>query len=146
MMSAVSAKTTMARWKVAASLAALINPGDTGTCRLIVFATGAKEVECFRGLAGIKVVENQLGQMGYGTDIAAAINLAVKAKPARIILISDMQSATMIGPIGSGIRGYGINVGTYQPSVQTSDRWTFIDGWSENTLRYIHNLERSIQA
>lgn len=135
MLTPISARSALASVEAAAALACLIN----GDVRAFSFATDVVEVPFFRGLAGFQ--QFRLGQVGHGTMMGNAVEFVNrKGKFDRIIIVSDMQSAD-VPPAPHG-RGYMINVRPYCNAVGYGDGWTNIDGFSEQTLRYIAEIEK----
>lgn len=104
--------------------------------RLISFADQVGEVAPRRGFALRDAIK--IGQFGHGTDVRAAVVLANSMKPDRIIIVSDMQSATP--PSGPHGRGYMLNVAANQFGVSYG-AWTEISGFSEAVLDYIRVAE-----
>jgi hypothetical protein len=70
----------------------------------------------------------------------------------RIIVITDeadcshghADSPAMAKPFGK--HNYLINVASYKNGIGYGPKWTHIDGFSENVLRYIHETEREDQG
>lgn len=58
----------------------------------------------------------------------------------RLIVITDEQSHDQI-PVPNASRAYLINVASNQNGIGYGDRWTHIDGFSEQVLRFIHEFE-----
>jgi hypothetical protein len=65
----------------------------------------------------------------------------------RVVVITDEQDCSIAGdepdkawPLG-GVANYIVNVAPYQNGIAYS-RWTHIDGWSEQILRFMTELER----
>lgn len=141
MQTPISAKSQMHRSSAAASLASLVK----GDVRILVFATGVAEVPRYAGLAGVQIINGSIGQVGHGTDIAKAVEAAGALKPDRIIVITDEQSATAVGAPPNGAKGYIINVAGYRNGIGFGD-WVRIDGFSENTLAWIMEHERSLTS
>ena len=134
----LSKRSRMRPVDAAASLAALMNGDDV---RCFAFADRVAEVPHYPGLAGIEAIRNH--NLGGGTRIATALDYAAKKvrNYDRIILITDMQASDdVLGPPKAGKGSYIINVQPYKNAIGYGG-WTHIDGWSENTLRYIHQAE-----
>lgn len=104
--------------------------------RLIAFATTATEVPARHGFAFRDALK--IGHNGHGTDVAEAVRLANQLKPDRIIIVSDMQSATP--PSGPHGRGYMLNVAANRFGISYG-AWTEISGFSEAVLDYIRASE-----
>lgn len=133
----VSAKSQVSRIDAAACLGAAIN----GNVRMALFASGLEEVSGWRGLAGVEAIRWRIGRVGHGTDIGLAARWAFEQKPDRVIIVTDGQSSSRVPDPPKGVRGYMINVAPYKNSVGYGP-WTMIDGFSEATLRFIHEAER----
>lgn len=132
----LSAKSDLKRIDAAAALASIVNSDS-----LQVFTFSYNLVECppRRGMAGVDSIIKS--QPHGGTQLRLALeHLNSKVKYDRIIVITDEQSADgAVSPI-KGAKGYMINVASYQNGVGYR-QWTHIDGFSENVLRFIHELE-----
>lgn len=138
MTSPLSAKSDLRRQDAAAALAALLR----GNIRTFSFADHVLEMPPRTGMAMIDAINNS--QQG-GTklfDAVAYINNTIKYD--RIIVITDEQDTggtikSLPAPLG---KGYMLNVASYQNGVGYGP-WTNISGFSENVIRYIHELELS---
>jgi hypothetical protein len=60
----------------------------------------------------------------------------------RLIVITDEQSHDAV-PQNLDIKGYMINVASYQNGVGYGNDWTNINGWSESVFKYILAVEES---
>jgi len=76
----------------------------------------------------------------WGTATEDAKRLVDKDGYDRIIILTDEQSHQKISDPLQGTLGYVVNVGTYKNGIGYG-RWTHIDGWSENVVRYIMEIE-----
>lgn len=133
MMAKLSGKSDMSRMDAAATLASIF----PGRARIFSFSYQLVEVPQRPGMAGIQAIINS--QQHGGTQMAMAIE-AVKRLGSfdRMIVISDEQTSDIVGaPAG---RGYMINVASARNGVGYGD-WTRIDGFSENVLRFIREIE-----
>ncbi len=133
----LSARSDLSRLDAAAALASLINGS-----RLRVFTFSEKVVECapWRGLAGISEITNS--QNHSGTYLGQALRTVCAATNNcwdRLIIITDEQSHDRVEHPGHG-RCYMINVASAKHGVGYGE-WTHIDGFSENVIRYIAELE-----
>lgn len=129
----LSAKSDMTRMDAAAALASIIN----GDVRVFTFSHELIEVAPRRGMAGVDVVVNS--QEHGGTYLGRALQELSGIRKDRLIVITDEQSHDrVLAP--AGIK-YLINVASYRNGVGYADGWVHIDGWSENVLRFIHELE-----
>lgn len=134
----VSQKSKLKRWEAAAVLGAII-PGNV---RLFNFGTDVQELQAYRGLAGVNVVQANAGRMGHGTEIGRAVRYALqRARPDRVIVVTDMQSHDTVADLPAGVKGYMINVAPYRNGVGFGG-WTHIDGFSESTLKFISEVEK----
>jgi hypothetical protein len=133
----LSAKSDLTRVDAAAALASIIH----GDVRMFSFADNVIEVPPRRGMAGVDAIKRS--QQG-GTrlfDAVAMINQNVKYD--RLIVITDEQDTggairTLPDPIA---RGYMINVASNKNGVGYG-KWQHIDGFSENVIRWISEIER----
>lgn len=135
MNTALSAKSDMTRMDAAAALGAIIN---ADAVRVFTFSTRTVEVPPRRGMAGVDAIIHSQGH--GGTDLGGAVRHVRSLPHDRLIVITDEQSHTQVAPPG-GSRNYLINVASYKNGVGYGHGWTHIDGFSENVLRYIHELE-----
>jgi 60 kDa SS-A/Ro ribonucleoprotein len=131
---ALSAKSDMMRIDAAAALASVVNAEKL---RVFSFSNDLIEVPPRRGMAGVDAIVKS--QKHSNTRLKEALEqLHEKVTYDRIIVITDEQSNDGItDPKG---KGYLINVATYKNGVGYG-AWTHIDGFSENTLKYIHEIE-----
>lgn len=137
MSSTVSGKSELQRYEAGAALACLVNSEHV---RLFHFATDFEELPFHPGLPGIQAVVSRSGRVGHGTDMGKVIRYINANIPHdRIIIVSDMQSHSGV-PDPVCKHAYMINVAAYQNGVGY-DKWVRIDGWSENTLKYMWALE-----
>lgn len=144
----VSKKSKMDRMTAASTLASMFNCEDI---RVFTFSNKCVEVPPYRGLAGVEAIRRS--QPHGGTAIDEAIEyinsrIHAKIKHDRIIVITDEQATGRLGffcgsrPVPDPVvdKAYFLNVGTYENGVGYG-RWTHIDGFSENVIRYIVELE-----
>lgn len=136
MESALSAKSDMTRLDAAAALGAIVQSDNV---RVFTFSDVLKEVPDRKGMAGVEAIKNS--QPHRSTYLAGALHtLNSMNNYDRIIVITDEQTHDGItAPKG---KGYLINVASSQNGVGYG-QWTHIDGFSENVLRYIHELENA---
>jgi len=133
MNSPVSGKSDMTRMDAAATLASIF----PGRARIFTFSDALVEVPQRPGMAGVAVIKNS--QHHSGTQLGAAIERTKQiGKFDRMIVITDEQSRDTVG--GPSGRGYVINVASNRNGVGYGD-WTRIDGFSENVLRFIREIE-----
>ncbi len=132
----VSAKSDMDRMNAASALGASVNGDDV---RVFSFSNAVVEVPNRMGLAGVDAIQNSQGNSG--TRLRAAIEeINSKVKYDRIIVITDEQSQDGNGTPLAGSKAYLINVASNKNGVGYG-AWTHIDGFSENVLKYIYELE-----
>lgn len=135
--SRVSEKSNISRFDAAAALGILIRE-VCEDCLVVCFSNDAAIVPARRGFALQDAMERSV-QWG-GTYTEAGKTLADREGYDRIIVITDEQSHQVISGPGEGKSGYFVNVASYQNGIGYG-RWTHIDGWSENILRYIQEIE-----
>lgn len=151
--SKLSERSDLTRMDAAAALASVIH----GDVRMFSFSTNLVEVPPRRGMAGIDALIRS--QPHGGTNLFGAISgLNDQVPYDRLIVITDEQASGLIGghtPWGfsgvqarqmpdpkPGTKGYVINVASAKNGVGYG-AWTHIDGFSENVIRYIGELERN---
>lgn len=131
----LSAKSDMTRMDAAAALASIIR---SDSLRVFTFSDALVEVAPRRGMAGVDAVRSS--QPHGGTELGGALARLNREDYDRIIVITDEQSHDRVGDPRQGAKGYMINVANYQHGVGYG-RWIHIDGFSENVIRFIHELE-----
>lgn len=135
---ALSSKSDMRRVDAAAALASLIN----GDIRMFSFSDKVVEVPPRRGMAGVDALISS--QLHNGTALFEAIELINKNIPYnRLIVITDEQAnGSMSYCPNPNAAGYMINVASNKNGVGYG-KWTHIDGFSENVIRWIHEYENA---
>jgi 60 kDa SS-A/Ro ribonucleoprotein len=129
----LSSKSDLKRIDAAAALGSVIN-GDT---RVFSFSNNIVEVPPRRGLAGVDVIIKS--QPHSGTNLRQAIQHVNTFLHDRLIVITDEQAnARVPDPVCE--KAYVINVASYRNGIGYG-KWTHIDGFSEQVLRYIHEYE-----
>ncbi len=137
----LSAKSDMTRMDAAATLASIF-PGDT---RTFTFSNDLKEVPSRKGMAGVDAI---LRSQPHGATYLGQALAILNAQAAnngmgngweRIIVITDEQSHDAV-PAPAFKHAYMINVASYKNGVGYG-RWTHIDGFSENVIRFIREIE-----
>lgn len=131
---ALSAKSDLKRIDAAAALASVVY----GDVRVFTFSQALVEVPPRRGMAGIDVVIRS--QPHGGTLLGAAVGVVNQLPHDRIIVITDEQSQDAV-PGPSAKHAYMINVASAKNGVGYG-RWTHLDGFSEQVLRWIAEYER----
>jgi hypothetical protein len=125
----LSRKSDLTRMDAAATLASIIH----GDLRVITFSQKNVEIPARRGMAGVDAVIRS--QEHSGTHLAEAVALANTQKHDRLIVITDEQ-ARSAPPNPVARAAYMINVANEKNGVGYG-KWTHIDGFSENVLRFI---------
>lgn len=136
MKAALSKKSDMTRMDACATLASVIH----GDVRVATFSDRIVEVPARRGMAGVDVIIRS--QHHNGTDLREAVLWANAQPHDRLIVITDEQSRYPV-PDPVCAKAYMINVASDKNGVGYG-KWTHIDGFSENVLRFIHEAERDI--
>ena len=130
----LSARSDLTRMDAAAALASVIN-GDT---RVFTFSQDVVEAPARKGLAGIDAIIK--AQPHGGTYLGKAVAHVNGLKHDRLIVVTDEQSHDAV-PEPKAKKAYMINVASYRNGVGYG-RWTHLDGFSEQVLRYIGEYER----
>ena len=148
----LSAKSDLTRMDAAATLASIIN---AESLRVFTFSDQLCEGPPRLGMAGVDAIK--ASQPHSGTNLAGAIRGLIlhNIKGARLIVITDEQANTGGLPTindwasGRGVipepafpRCYMINVASAKNGVGYGRKWTHIDGFSENVLRFIAEYEK----
>lgn len=148
----LSAKSDLTRRDAAATLASIV-PAEY--LRVFAFEDALHEVPPRRGMAGIDAINS--APRG-GTRLFDAVHTVNRIVPDydRLIVISDEQAfpgasrgwyersvlvKSMPNPLPNK-RGYMINVASAKNGVGYG-AWTHIDGFSENVIRFIQEVEKS---
>ena len=129
----LSRKSDLRRLDAAAALASII-PGDV---RVFTFSEHLVEVPPRRGMAGVDAVISS--QPHSGTYLGRAVAGVNAVGHDRLIVITDEQSADRV-PDPVAKHAYMINVASNKNGVGYG-RWTHIDGFSENVIRFIVESE-----
>lgn len=136
----LSSKSDLSRVDAAATLAAVISAEDLS---VYSFSNRTVAVPARRGMAGVEAILRS--QTHGGTNLSEAVAFANKQKHDRLIVITDEQAS---GYYGSRVpdpvvkNAYMINVASAKNGVGYG-KWRHIDGFSENVLRFIAELESS---
>lgn len=141
----LSAKSDLTRMDAAAALAAILPADDL---RVMTFSNGLIEVPARKGMAGIEIIRRS--QPHSGTQLAATMKMVNQRFPHdRLIVITDEQAGgghIMTGDNGGRVpdpiveRAYMINVASAKNGVGYG-KWLHIDGFSENVLRFLFEIE-----
>lgn len=131
----LSGRSDMKRMDAAAALSAIF-PGQR---RVFSFSQSLVEVPPRRGMAGVDAV---IASQPHGGTLLGAAVTAINENfdHDRLIVITDEQSHDIV-PAPKAKRGYMINVAGYKNSVARDGAWIRINGFSENVLRYIREVE-----
>lgn len=157
----VSSKSEVTRIQAAAALAVYAREASED-CRVFAFGTTCAEVPNRRGIALVDAIldvngyarnkeqdhgrafqiQRSNGGVGHGTNIGGALQYVERQVGVhdRTIVITDMQSQDSIGKLGAK-QGYMLNVASYRNGVSAKGM-IHIDGFSEQTMRYIVELEK----
>ena len=92
-------------------------------------------------MAGIDAILNS--QERNGTLLGQAVHEANQIPADRLVVITDEQSHDRV-PDPAHRHSYLINVAAYQNGVGYG-AWTHIDGWSENVLRFVREVETALE-
>lgn len=146
----LSQRSDMTRMDAAAALAALIH----GEVRMFSFSEALVEVPPRRGMAGVDaIVRSQEHRGTHLFDAVSKINATIAYD--RLIVITDeqatgghrmgyLQGSLKSLPDPTGV-GYMINVASAKNGVGYG-AWRHIDGFSENVIRWIHEVENDAQG
>lgn len=132
----LSGKSDLKRMDAAAALASIL---PTQYARVFSFSNDVKEVTRRRGIPGIELIIKS--QSHGGTMLGFAVSEMNKYNFDRLIVITDEQSADPV-PKPTAKFAYMINVASYRPSVARDQDWIRIEGFSENVIRYITEIEK----
>lgn len=135
MNSPLSSRSDMTRADAAAALGAIF----PGYVRLFSFSNRIEEVPPRRGMAGVDAILNS--QQHFGTYLGSAVRwLNENVICDRLVVITDEQSHDSV-PNPVAPLAYMINVASAKNGVGYG-RWTHIDGFSENVLSFIREIEK----
>lgn len=135
----ISGRGALNRVKAAGGLAVLIRE----VCEqavVIGFGSDAAVLPPRRGFALMDAYERG---PGGGTFTERAKQLADEQGYDRVIVLTDEQSHEALSDPADGARGYVVNVAADEHGIGYG-RWTHIDGWSENVVRYIVESEARV--
>lgn len=135
----LSKRSDLTRMDAACALASFIVPSIAGGTRVFAFSERIMEIPARLGLAQIDAIK---GSMPHGgTNMAEAVAFLNQTVPYdRLIVITDEQVTSTRPPDPVGKYAYMINVASAKNGVGYG-KWTHIDGFSENVLRFIHEFE-----
>lgn len=140
----LSAKGTMTRLDVAYGLGSLCRELCEDAV-IYTFSTHEKLVPSRRGFGLVDAIKNS--QMNGGTYFSKSLNniktLESNTIFDRTIVLTDEQfNGYNEGNTKPEGEGWMINIGISKNSVEKSDNWNRINGWSENVFSYILNSEK----
>lgn len=136
----LSEKSQMSRFDAAGALAILLR--ETSNARIFAFSSEVKEVPAYRGLGLIDSIKSAVPSAWTLAGKAVKHVLGVFTDCNRIILITDEQSADPVPPVMNGIKGYIVNVATYEPALPSmGGSWTTLSGFSERLVDWIRQEE-----
>jgi 60 kDa SS-A/Ro ribonucleoprotein len=135
----LSTKSDLKRIDAGAALAAIF----PGVHRMFTFSNALVEVAPRRGMAGVDAIVKS--QQHGGTYLGRAVtDINTKVPHDRLIVITDEQSADKVpDPIAK--HAYMINVASAKNGVGYG-KWTHIDGFSEQVIRFIREIEADEDA
>ena len=137
----LSERSQLTRFEAACGLAILVRE-IAEDVDVIAFSDWNAVVPPRRGFALADAIRDA-GRF-WGTYTEDAKRLADSRGYDRIIILTDEQSHQALSDPLQGAPGYVVNVATYRNGIGYG-RWTHIDGWSENVVRYIMEVEGVLQ-
>jgi hypothetical protein len=132
----LSVKSDLTRADAAATLASIINADDL---RVFSFSERTVEVPARKGMAGVEAILKS--QRHYSTNLREALDYVNTLKHNRLIVITDEQASSRI-PAPVCKNAYMINVASARNGVGYGKDWVHIDGFSENVLKFVHEMEK----
>lgn len=137
----VSKKSEMTRLDAACALA-MLTKELCENCEVYAFDCGVHYIPNRRGFS---LRDKLKSYSGGGTAIGNAIDYVNENETDmdRLIIITDEQTSDTVNNPLKGISGYILNVASYQNGIGYNNTWTTISGWSEASMRYIQELEKS---
>lgn len=139
----ISAKSKMNRQDAASGIAILLRECCEKT-DVFTFSDHLKFVPNRHGMALRDAINMSQGHSGtyLGRALTCVAGAITPDKPIdRLIVITDEQSHDPI-PKMPIKHCYVINVGTYQNGIQNNGQWLTINGFSENVIDYILEIEK----
>lgn len=135
--SLLSGKSDLTRMDAACTLASVLNCEDV---RIFSFSDRVVEVPARKGMAGVQAIKSS--QRHNSTALAEAVRQVNQMKDVdRLIVITDEQATDGRVPTPSAKKAYMINVASSTNGVE-SGRWSRINGFSENVIRWIYETEK----
>lgn len=142
----LSGKSEVSYREAGASLGVICR-GITPDARTFAFGDRCAEVKNLKGLGLVDAVCSPQTQnwTGCGTNIPDAVKTVLTKFPnvERIILITDCQSYGSQISLPKGVRGYYLNVASYEVTMpKKGGQWVELNGWSERLVDWIREEER----
>jgi hypothetical protein len=135
----LSSKSEMLRLDAAYGLAILARE-ICERAEIYSFSSHVIEIPARRGFALRDAINTS--QQHSSTYLGAAVEQANKSGYDRVIVITDEQSHDAVPNPNQNGKGYMINVAAYENGVGYGP-WTHIDGWSDASIKYIQEVEKS---
>lgn len=133
----LSGKSDITRMDAAAALGSIVHAEKL---RLFTFSNSLVELPPRRGMAGVDAISKS--QEHGGTNLGAALQrVSTIPNLHRLIVITDEQSSDIISN-PTCEKAYLINVASAKNGVGYGKNWIHLDGFSENVIRYIHEIEQ----
>lgn len=140
MNSKLSARGDLTRMDAAAGLAAIVPAQKVA---IVTFSSDVVQCPPRRGMACIDAIIRS--QSHSGTYLGQALQAISHNPMDRLIVITDEQSHDRVGKPPCE-NAYMINVASAQNGVGYRDGWKHIDGFSENVLKWITEVEEKYDA
>lgn len=149
--STLSAKSTMTHISAAAVFGSVLAMRNHGRVDLYQFANFPALIPVAKGgsvLKTVEAIENCIGDVGHGTEIAQSIVQAYKGHD-RVIVISDMQTSgrwrrdgiSSTVPAHVPIYAFNTSAYTHSPMPTGSDARFDLGGLTDSTFKQIQRLE-----
>jgi hypothetical protein len=103
---------------------------------IFTFSSKVKQIPARRGFALADAIQSS--QPHSSTRLGEALREVSKKRYDRVIVLTDEQSHDAVK---FPEKSYVINISTERHGVSYQNNVTHIDGWSENVLKYIYNVE-----
>jgi 60 kDa SS-A/Ro ribonucleoprotein len=134
----ISAKSELTRTDAAASLGILLRE----VCKEIDIFTFSKkcvQVPARRGFALRDAIV--ASQSHLDTKITSTIDTINAGDYDRVIILTDGEIEDTLGKVNAP-KKYMLNVANYQNGIGYKDGWVNIDGWSENVVQYLIEVDK----
>lgn len=133
----LSDRSTLNRLDAAAALAVLVRE-ISEDCVLFAFSHQLQDLPSRRGMSLIDAIRNTNRSNTRLGKSVTELHTFRKSEYDRVIIITDEQSRDQV-PAPKG-KGYILNVASYQNGIGYGT-YTHITGWSEQSIRYIQEIE-----